>query len=121
MRYYYVAQVNKAQVVKVATTKTHLELQDCYNAIGCQWVEMVNFKFRGKSYTMIVDEEGKLTSKALNPVGSMLYANPYDCIAGKAVITKTRGWATFTEEQAKVFEEALNSGIMSIEIVEEAE
>lgn len=121
MRYYYVAQVNKARVVKVATEKTHLELQDCYTAIGCEWVEMVNFRAGGKTYTMIVDEEGKLTGKALNPVASMLYANPYDCIAGKAVITKTRGWATFTEDQAKEFDTGLSRGAISIEIVEEAE
>ena len=121
MRYYYVAQVNKAEVTKVATNKAKLGLQDCYNTIGCEWVEMVPGKVGKKSYTIILDEEGKLTGRALNPVASWMYNNPYDCIVGTAVIAKTQGWNTFTEEQAAEFDKALQESIIGIKIVEEAE
>ena len=121
MRYYYVAQVNKAKVVKVATNKTSLGLNDCYKAIGCDWVEMVGCKAGKKSYTIVLDEEGKLTGQALNPVASRLYHNTYDCIVGKAVIVKTNARGTFTEKQAAEFDKYLRESIMSIEIVEEVE
>ena len=125
MRYYYVAQVNGGRVVKVATDKKKLELHDCYKAIGCEMVEMVGAKVGGKSYIIILDEEGKLKGRALNPVATRLYCNlygrPVDCIVGKAVIAKTSGWATFTEEQATVFDRDLKaSGVEIVELSEEA-
>lgn len=121
MRYYYVAQVNGGRVAKVATNKMKLGLHDCYKAIGCEMVEMVGAKLGGKSYTVILDEEGKLTGRAFNPVATRLYGNPYDCIVGKAVITKTSGWSTFTEEQATVFDKDLKASISGVEIVELSE
>lgn len=106
MGYFYVVKTD-GTVEKYKTGKKHLDLNDCYRAIGCEWVEMVNFKFGRKSYDMIVDEEGKLTNQPVNGIATMLYSNPYDCICGNAVVTKTPAWSPFTDVQAIEFENRL--------------
>lgn len=107
MRYYFVIRTNGA-IFKVATKKPRLSLQDCYAAIGCDWVEMVPIKVAKKSYTMILNEEGKCEGKEWNSIATALYANPRDQIVDNVVITKTVGWATFTEEQAAEFAEVIS-------------
>ena len=112
MGYFYVVKAD-GTVEKHRTGKKHLGLEDCYKAIGCDWVEAVRFSYRNKTYEMIVDEEGKLTDQPYNTIATILYGNQYDCICGNAVIVKTVAWAPFSESQAVVFENDLfvNNGI----------
>jgi len=101
--YFYVIAPGDGEIKKVKTSKTHVSCEDCYRFIGCDLVQMVMFKI-GKTYCMILDEEGKLTGSEYNELATILYNNPYDFIVGKVVITKTDGWKVFSEEQAKDFE-----------------
>lgn len=116
MRYYYVANPNRTIVKQVATEKEHLSLDDCYRILDAFVVENARFAFGGKQYTMVVDENGKLLDKPVNQFATYLYHQPFDRIAGKALIVKTAGWATFTEEQAEVFNAALTAGSCAVKI-----
>lgn len=94
-------------VTREQTSKTHLNLQDCYQALDCDLVEMVHITLDGKKYIMIVDEEGKLRDKEYNELASSLYNNPWDYIVGDAVLVKTDGWKVMEEEKSKAFEDSL--------------
>ena len=109
MRYYYVIKAGySAEILKVATEKKTLQCSDCYEEIGCELVEMVPVKLVGRNqYTMILDEEGKLTGKALNVTASTLADLYPDYIVGTVIITKNYNFDTFTEEQASLFEAQL--------------
>jgi len=121
MRYYYVANPNRTIVKQVATEKEHLSLDDCYRILDAFVVENARFAFGGKQYTMVVDENGKLLDKPVNQFATYLYHQPFDRIAGTALIVKTAGWATFTEEQAEVFNAALTAGSCAVKISKEVE
>lgn len=51
-----------------------------------EWAETVTIEYRGNRYMLLVDEEGKLTGKDINPVASMLYNSPFDLIMGDVAV-----------------------------------
>jgi hypothetical protein len=56
-----------------------------YDEIGCQFIEIVKTKIRGKYYNVVCDEEG-LNKE--NPIPTVLTArNPYEKIVGTVIIT----------------------------------
>ena len=48
-------------------------LDFCYEAIGCDCIEVVHPKRLPRPYAMIVDESGLLKELPVNPLGSVLY------------------------------------------------
>lgn len=117
MAYFYRITVD-GTVEKVKTDKKNLTLQDCYKATESDIVQMVHCYGLKHSYTMVLDEEGKLTGRFLNMLATMMYANPYDVIVGTVVITKTAGFGTFNEKQCEVFEDELRAIYPDVEIME---
>lgn len=56
--------------------------------IGCEWIEIVHP--RGWKYTLVVDEEGLLNEKEVNPYASMMYGifEHGEPIVGDALLMK---------------------------------
>ena len=57
-------------------------LQKCVGG----WIEHVVTNELPSNIDIYCNEEGKLNGLAYNHVGTLLYANPHDCIVGTAVI-----------------------------------
>lgn len=65
-------------------------LSTCYSLIDCDLIEIVSTWL--PDIVLIVDESGKLKEDwKPNPIASILYPNPYDSIAGTAIIARRSG------------------------------
>lgn len=117
MAYFYRITVD-GTVEKVKTDKKNLTLQDCYKATESDIVQLVHCYCMKHSYTMVLDEEGKLTGRFLNGLATMMYNIPYDVVVGTVVITKTDGFGTFNEKQCEVFEKDLRDIYPDVKIME---
>lgn len=73
---------------RFTTEEKTFTLEDLYEAIGCDFIEIVRIRnpINGHQICMVVDESGKLKGKRINLRASLLYANGYDYIAGDAII-----------------------------------
>lgn len=64
-------------------------LKDCYRALNCQWIEVVNTLLPG--IVLIIDENGKLKDgwrSRFNYVATQIYGSPWDCIVGDAILAR---------------------------------
>lgn len=61
---------------------------DTINIVGCLHSRLDTSPVLRSELLMCIDDNGKLTGKDINPLASLLYGNPYDCIVGDVVL----GW-----------------------------
>ena len=61
---------------------------DTISIVGCSHSVVDTTPVLRSELLMCIDDNGKLTGKYLNPLGSLLYGNPRDCIVGDVVL----GW-----------------------------
>lgn len=60
-------------------------LDDMYNAIGCDLIDMVNRQIGDKRFDIIVDDEGLLKEK---PIVSAVYKNDRVALVGRLLFAK---------------------------------
>ena len=84
--------------------------------INCEWIEIVRPK--GFDFVMIVDEEGLLNERDLNPVGSYIYGTMIhgQPIAGDILICKEEygNLLPLSEDEAEALAEKLRRGYKEI-------
>lgn len=84
--------------------------------INCEWIEIV--RPRGFDFVMIVDEEGLLNERDINPIGSYIYGTMIhgQPIAGDILICKEEygNLLPLSEDEAEALAEKLRRGYKEI-------
>lgn len=85
----YVVKIGCNNLIRIVEVdNTNDIFPECYKIIDCEWIEVIDNLSFGNDYIMLIDEEGKLKDSRRNMIATMLYGNPYDYVAGNAVIVK---------------------------------
>lgn len=71
--------------VHPANPRKGFSLEELYKLVGCEYIECAHFGPEGKFF--VLDEEGKLNGKPVNPAATRIYAQYHpDIIVGNALL-----------------------------------
>lgn len=89
MTYYKINYDDSKPTIEPVELHDETWLEDCYNAIDCQLIEVVPTAIR--HLVLIIDEEGKLWDgwqKRINTVASIMNGSYDDFIVGNAILAR---------------------------------
>lgn len=80
--YGYLVIKTNGYVGVVESEDYHFTLQELYNAVGCNSIELVRVPY---TFYMCVDDNGKMLGKAVNPLATWLYGVENQFVVGDVV------------------------------------
>ena len=91
---------NDGSLTEIRPTKGKtFKLAQLTEAIGCEWVDVLNFKHGPyQDYILVIDDEGKLNERPINPLATAIWYETYpvadyqpiDVVAGRVVLMKSK-------------------------------